>query len=260
MGGLRLIVTGGEPLLYSHFDKLNKHIRGKKYRKILVTNGTLINSKLIKSLNFDEVQVSLDGLEKAHDILRGKGTFKKAMAGIKSLSEENYPFSIATVLHRDNLSELSNLASLVKELGAVSWTIDFPVMGGNLAGNSELLPYANEAVKYLDLSYGAEVHCSEGAYACGSHLGCVKASGAFTKCGFYNNDSGAIIEEGLASCWERLYKFKLEDLNCRCAFLSDCRGGCRYRAEVAGDRWGPDPVKCIQFGVKKEESILRRWK
>lgn len=254
LGGLRLIVSGGEPLIYSHFAELNEFIKEKDYRKILVTNGILLNSALVESLGFDEVQVSLDGLEKGHDTLRGKGSFSKALAGLNILVQQKYPLSVATVLHRYNLVEISQLAELVKRLGAVSWTIDFPVLAGNLTLNSEFAPEPREAIKYLSLAYGAEVHSSEEGYACGSHLGCVKANGDFTKCGYYGDLLGGSIKEGLAVCWENLPKFMLKELNCECDYLDECQGGCRYRAETSGNKWGPDPIKCIQFGMEGEKN------
>jgi radical SAM protein with 4Fe4S-binding SPASM domain len=86
-------------------------------------------------------------------------------------------------------------------------------------------------------------------YACGAHLACVKASGILTKCGFYEEWKGGAVEDGLRDAWISLPKLKLADLECDCVHLRDCGGGCRFRAERISGRFGPDPLKCIQFGV-----------
>ena len=64
MQGLRLMITGGEPLLHSSFDALNDVLPDFLIRKVLFTNGLLLNKDLLRRLNVDEIQISIDGLEK----------------------------------------------------------------------------------------------------------------------------------------------------------------------------------------------------
>lgn len=71
MQGLRLMITGGEPLLHSNFDALNDVLPGFLIRKVLFTNGLLLSKDLLRGLNVDEIQISIDGLQKGHDSLRG---------------------------------------------------------------------------------------------------------------------------------------------------------------------------------------------
>ena len=53
------------------------------------------------------------------------------------------------------------------------------------------------------------------------------------------------IGEGLETCWSRMEHVPLESLDCDCAFLDQCRGGCRYRAgRAAGSRHAKDPYRC----------------
>jgi radical SAM protein with 4Fe4S-binding SPASM domain len=238
-------------LLHPDFDRINSLAAGRAFRSILVTNGTLIDEKAARALRFQEVQVSLDGMREGHDFIRGKGSFLRALEGIESLQSAGTDISIATMVHRMNLEELELLESLVKQLGATSWTLDVPCKAGRLTGEAAtLLPCLREAAEQLDRSFGSEQHRPSGDYACGAHLAFVKAGGQLVKCGFYDQWSGGPGARGLREAWRSLPRMRLEDLDCDCDYLSECGGGCRFRAETASGRTGPDPLKCIQFGVE----------
>jgi radical SAM protein with 4Fe4S-binding SPASM domain len=58
------------------------------------------------------------------------------------------------------------------------------------------------------------------------------------------------VADGLREAWLRLPRMRLADLDCDCEYVTDCGGGCRFRAEAASGRTGPDPLKCLQFGVE----------
>ena len=79
----RIVFTGGEPLLRKDLIQLGQAFKdiGIEIRSCLQTNGTLITEKnavrLVKY--FDEIRISIDGLEPINDALRGTGTFKKVM-------------------------------------------------------------------------------------------------------------------------------------------------------------------------------------
>ncbi len=96
------------------------------------------------------------------------------------------------------------------------------------------------------------MHGSEGPYGCGAHLMAVLPDGGCAKCSFYADRPIGSIDEGLRACWQRLRPVHLDELQCmHCPVLEDCRGGCRYRAEVCTEAGGVDPYRCYAFGVKK---------
>ena len=62
------------------------------------------------------IYVSLDGLEKTHDTIRGvSGCFKKAIEGIIA-SNEKVSVTINTTIMTDNLHEIEDMVKLAKEL------------------------------------------------------------------------------------------------------------------------------------------------
>jgi sulfatase maturation enzyme AslB (radical SAM superfamily) len=83
MQGLRVLLTGGEPLLHSRFDEINEMLPDLYLRKVLFTNGVLLKKDLLNRLKVHEVQVSIDGLKSAHDALRGSGTYDLALNALR---------------------------------------------------------------------------------------------------------------------------------------------------------------------------------
>jgi MoaA/NifB/PqqE/SkfB family radical SAM enzyme len=84
----------------------------------LVTNGTLLESRIDEIAPYINgvVYVSLDGLEKTHDTIRGvTGCFRKAIRGVVA-SREKVPVTINTTMMTDNLYEIEDIVKLAKEL------------------------------------------------------------------------------------------------------------------------------------------------
>lgn len=254
MGGLRLLVSGGEPTLHPDFKKFNLHLKEQPFRRVLLTNGTTITEDLSGTLEFDEVQISLDGLCKGHDWLRGAGSFDKALRGLQIIGRAGCDLSVSTMIHSRNVDEFPELEDLVHELGAVSWTIDYPSETGRAALNTDLLVDLALIENIMARQFGSEIHESAPGYTCGSHLAAITPSGKLTKCGFYDDWSGgSVVGRRLARAWTGLEKLTLDKLECQCEYVADCRGGCRFRAEsnINGNRYSADPVRCRILGVSK---------
>ncbi len=85
----------------------------------LITNGTLLESRIdeISPYINGVVYVSLDGLEKTHNAIRGvNDCFKKSIEGIMSAANK-VPVTINTTIMAENLHEIEGLVELAKELG-----------------------------------------------------------------------------------------------------------------------------------------------
>jgi len=250
-GGLRLLVSGGEPLLYPELAAFLTQTQGLGLRRILLTNGTLLTPENIRRLQVEEVQVSLDGWRTGHEAIRGVGTFDQTLMGIQAAREAGLPLSIATMVHRKNLDEFEPLARLVEEIGAIEWGVDVPCLAGSLLEHSDLLVPYEEAFPFLNFSFGGGYHGSSEGYACGRHLLTVLPDGQAVKCGFYADQPLGDARLGLIDCWLRLNHIPLKDLECRgCPALEECAGGCRYRAVQP---FGRDPLMCALYGQTKEK-------
>jgi radical SAM family uncharacterized protein len=109
---------GGEPLLRTDLVKILAFSRSLPLQTSLVTNGTLLESRIDKIAPYvnGAIYVSLDGLEKTHDTIRGvSGCFKKAIKGIVA-SKDKAPVTINTTIMAENLDEIEDIVKLAKEL------------------------------------------------------------------------------------------------------------------------------------------------
>ncbi len=118
-----LSFSGGEPLARRDFFELAAYAKKRIGYVSIASNGTLItkdNAKRIKDAGVDYVEISIDGATPGiHDEFRGVlGAFERTMEGVKNCIEEGVDTCIATVLHRDNLSELNKLIEFSKQLDA----------------------------------------------------------------------------------------------------------------------------------------------
>ena len=244
MQGLRVLITGGEPLIHRRFEEINKLLPEFFVRKVLFTNGLLLNKKALKKLNVDEIQISIDGLKAAHDSLRGKGTFKLAIEAAKRALDSGFEVSIATMVHTKNLDDFDEMERLFKDMGIKDWTVDVPCITGRLEDNPEFQLSPEQGGKYMRYSIGNGPHAGTPGFACGLHLMAVMADGKVSKCTFYSASSVGRIEEGLRKCWQKIKPVTLDKLKCDCKHIESCRGGCRYRAGLLGDPLGKDLYKC----------------
>ncbi|MFA5809320.1 MAG: radical SAM protein [Thermoleophilia bacterium] len=251
MQGLRLLISGGEPLLHRSFWEVNDYLRRKDLRVVLLTNGTLIDEETARRLSAQEVQISLDGMREAHDHLRGWGSFERSVAAIRHLTAAGVEVSVATMIHRRNLDNFDMLEELVRDLGAREWSIDLPSAVGRLADNTELLVDPRSAGPFLRRSYGGAIHEPLAGFACGAHLMAVMADGNVARCGFYADEAIGSIEEGPEACWQKIAKTPLSELECNCQFVEECRGGCRFRAHGYNKLNGADLCQCYRYGVLK---------
>ncbi len=270
MQGLRLLITGGEPLAHYEFDSINTLLPGYGFRKILFTNGLLLDKNVLRTLNVDEIQFSVDGMEHGHNALRGEGTYKKIMKSIEGAQALGLSVSVASMVHGENTGEFPAMEALFKEMGIKDWTVDVPCITGRLKQNAVFHVPPEEAGQYLNYGFGSGLHGGGEGHACGLHLLSVLANGTVAKCAFYSNSPLGRVSEGLRNCWTRLKPVKLEVLQCtaaHCPVIAECRGGCRFRASITPHDLSPgtlspdiqieeaqngrDIYKCFAYGIIK---------
>ena len=249
--GLRLLLSGGEPLLHPCFWEINEVLKDHAFRSVLLSNGTLITKEIAKRLCVHEVQVSLDGMKEGHESIRGEDIFKKTLHAIDYLQEANIRVSIATMIHRKNLNEFESLASFIQSKKIGEWNVDLPCIAGRMEENRDLWVSPEEAGPFLQYGYGGGLHSSEKNATCGAHLCAILPNGSVAKCGLFSQEPVGSIEEGLRICWERIPRIELRELTCNCSVMEECRGGCRYRAKLQGDIFKPDLFQCYARGVLK---------
>ncbi|MCK5660834.1 MAG: radical SAM protein, partial [Methanosarcinales archaeon] len=256
MQGLKLMISGGEPLLHPEIKTILEIAASRRLRVVLLSNATLIDEKMAQMLSgyIHEVQVSIDGTEQSHDRIRGTGSFNKAMEGIRNLQKAGIGVSIATMIHKYNAHEFDEMKAILSELGVISWTLDVPCIEGNLKLNNDMiLDIKTAACIFSSYGFGGGAHGSSGSYTYGSHLAATMPDGDFVHCGFFENHPTGSIQKGLEESWKTMTKqclWDVEELICHsCPVIMDCHGGCRARAKDFGDVLGPDHLMCYANSI-----------
>ena len=117
----RISITGGEPLVRDDFfEFLEKCYQNKeKTRYGILTNGILLNNEKISKLKrfkIDYAQVSLEGMEKKNDEIRGKGTFEKIVKAAELLVKNKINSNISVTVTKKNLEDIPRLIELAEKL------------------------------------------------------------------------------------------------------------------------------------------------
>lgn len=149
LGGTGLRLTGGEPLCHPAFFSLLGYARSLALTRLsLQTNANLIQDAqgdVLAALDFPglHIQVSLDGASAAtHDLVRGRGAFAGALAGLKSLVRAGLAprLSLFFTEMRHNLEELPDLLELAADLGIPAVSSGALVSCGRAADESLVAP------------------------------------------------------------------------------------------------------------------------
>ncbi len=128
-----LTLTGGEPFIRKDLvDIVKLFVQNNGVKRIhIATNGLLPDLTVRKTNEMLVIlgpktrltmQFSIDGFEEKHDKVRGMvGSFQKTCETVKKLNEIHDPrlaVSVATVVHRDNFSEMKDFKYFINhELG-----------------------------------------------------------------------------------------------------------------------------------------------
>lgn len=133
MGIRKVHFSGGEALLRRDIFAIIAGFAGLGMRVNITTNGTLLTPKTSARLiasGIRNISVSLDGASSAiHDLLRGKGTWKQTITGIRNLRAAannaglKSHIRINTVITKKNYLDLAGLPEMVYSAGADRLTL-----------------------------------------------------------------------------------------------------------------------------------------
>ena len=116
-----LMMLGGEPLLVPDRTlKLAEYGSKRGLRLLVSTNGTMVSSEFAgraREIGL-EVQVSLDGhTPELNDMIRGKGSFERAVKGVETLLKNGVHTILSMVCHDGNVEHLEDYYDFALRLG-----------------------------------------------------------------------------------------------------------------------------------------------
>jgi len=144
-----IYLWGGEPLIYSNWDELIILLKNDRRHTVICTNGMTIINRIESLIEISEnltMLVSIEGLERHHDLLRGKTSFKNVMENLTFLLELKANgiykglVSVACVLNNELIPDLFQCCEFYNNLNIDTLFINFPwyIPEGEVAEMDEL--------------------------------------------------------------------------------------------------------------------------
>lgn len=126
LGVLMVIFEGGEPLLWRDGDRRFRHVL-EAARDRFLSVGVTTNGTLPLDLDAHAVWVSLDGLEAAHDRIRGPGVFRRVLANLEAAPR---PVLVNVTINRHNAAEVPDLVRFLEgRVAGVTVQFHYPYEG-----------------------------------------------------------------------------------------------------------------------------------
>jgi len=267
-GTKKIIFVGGEPFLYPAWVETLCYADEIGLTSSFVSNGTLITEEIVQRISrfLGEGLISIHGDQETHDSLTGvKGSYQKAVAGLRILSANGFKTGVYLTLAEANHAKLfAAVRSLVEDHNVdFTWLAlnrDLPLgkggdhfkQGLNLRDYHEVFEQIERIVQVYDRPAFLEASlpfclvdkkyhryiltCRTGV----SHTA-IDPDGNMKLCPVANQHRlGNILEQGLLPLWRNAPLLKeyrslawLPE-ECRdCGLLGKCLGGC-WMASKAG--------------------------
>jgi radical SAM protein with 4Fe4S-binding SPASM domain len=133
MGVKKIMLTGGEPTVRNDFIEIVAYASTKFIGISVASNGYCITEKMAYELSKYKnvvVQISIDGTEDHHNIIRGmNNSFERATNAVKMLAANGVSVIVATTFNNINFDDAEFVTILAKALGAkqITFSITFNI-------------------------------------------------------------------------------------------------------------------------------------
>ncbi|MCX5714750.1 MAG: radical SAM protein [Candidatus Omnitrophica bacterium] len=268
LGARKIVILGGEPMLYPHIMEMLRFIRGEGLQVEMFTNGYQISPDIARQLFDLGIFVVLkmnSRVENIQDALSGKkGAHKNIQEAFINLKRAGYPgehgnLAVSTVICQQNIDDIPGMWEWLREQNIAPY-FEMITPKGRARENEWLhvdIRRVEEVFKKLAeidrVKYGrdwqpqpplAEIKCLRHQFSC-----MINAQGYVFPCVGINIPVGNIRERKLSDIIResevikglRNYRENLKGPCRECAKSSDCYG-CRGAAyQLTGDYLASDP-------------------
>lgn len=254
-GTFFICIGGGEPLIRDDILDILQYGKSKQLSISIVSNGLLLTKELINELNkcdLDTIWISLEGLEKNHDFLRGRGTYQKAISALLLLKKySNSKTAIRVSLSKYNINEYKEIIKLAEK-----YSVDIlrftPLMEFGRAKDQNFTISQKQYIQFLKeiqniksnvkIIHPNVIDCgkfwissSDFGCHCGKETVWIDEVGNYFPCIFLGESYtiGNIKKDSYIDLWKKSLEIttvKGNDTCKQCNNYLNCRGGCRARA------------------------------
>lgn len=217
-------LQGGEVFCREDLKELIEGIVKNRMRFSILSNGTLITDEMAAFIastkRCDSIQISIDGsVPITHEALRGKGTFLKAINGLKLLQKHQIPATVRVTIFRNNVRELEQIAKLLfEDLGLGGFSTNCASHMGLCRKNAEIVQLtseeqtiAMEALIKLNQKYNNRISAAAGPLANVKHWNKmltafenksdpISGGGYLTSCGGPNSKIAVLADGSIVPC------------------------------------------------------------
>jgi MoaA/NifB/PqqE/SkfB family radical SAM enzyme len=137
---MRVVISGGEPLLYPGIFDIVDTLAGHGVSVVLGTNGTFLSDDNVHRLrNCTRVEISLDAADSTLNnkirVSRSRtgNAWKEGVAAIETCLRANVDVRVLTTLNALNQHQLLDQARLLYEMGVRDWALSWTVPAGRAA-------------------------------------------------------------------------------------------------------------------------------
>lgn len=116
-----IYLTGGDPILHPQFWQLLQLFKAEGTRFCIMGNPFHLTPEVcarMKDCGCVKYQLSLDGLEKTHDMFRKPGSFAATLRAIGTIKHSGMWCAVMSTVSKANMAEIPALIDLADELGA----------------------------------------------------------------------------------------------------------------------------------------------
>jgi len=264
-----IVITGGEPLMRNDLEICGQELYKREFPWGMVSNGLFLSEKRLNSLldaGLRSITISLDGLENAHNLMRGnKNSFRQAYNAIALLSKaEDIVYDVVTCVTAHTFPQLGDLKRLLIDTDVKNWRIFtvFPIGRAMQHEDLQLSPlqfkqlfdFIKETRKegLINLSYGCEgfignyeTEVRDHFYFChaGINIGSVLVDGSISACPNLrsNYTQGNIYKDDFWEVWTNRYqpfrnrKWAKKDECAECSYFRYCEGNGMHLRDEEGN-------------------------
>ncbi|MFH1130818.1 MAG: radical SAM protein, partial [Pseudomonadota bacterium] len=138
----KVTLGGGEPTLHRKWHELGKRLTDQGVRVNIISNGWQWSEDCVEKTKYaglSNVAFSLDGLEKAHDAVRRKDSFRRVVAAIDLCVGAGIPTSVVSHVNQYNAKTLFEFRAFLAEHCVSSWQIQLGTPSGTMSEHEDLV-------------------------------------------------------------------------------------------------------------------------